>query len=71
VPDQDPEVIYESLCRYLKDLGFDDIEVGHISNEGDLLPGLSDPESPFVQKVISALRDSTGKEPVITPSSGG
>jgi len=71
VPDQDPEVIFEALSRYLKDLGFDDIEVGHISNEGDLLPGLSDPESPFVQLVIRALRDATGKEPVITPSSGG
>jgi acetylornithine deacetylase/succinyl-diaminopimelate desuccinylase-like protein len=71
VPNQDPAVIYDALCRYLKDLGFDEIEVRHISNEGDLLPGLSDPDSPFVQLVIRALRETTGEEPVITPSSGG
>ncbi len=71
VPDQDPEELFESLCAFLRDNGFTDIEVRHISNEGDLLPGISDPESPFVQTVLQALREANGKEPVITPSSGG
>jgi len=71
VPEQDPEILYESLRKYLKDLGFDDIEARHISNEGDLLPGISDPDSPFVQTVIQALRDVSGVEPMITPSSSG
>jgi acetylornithine deacetylase/succinyl-diaminopimelate desuccinylase-like protein len=71
VPEQDPEILYNSLRKYLTDLGFDDIEVRHISNEGDLLPGISDPDSPFVQTVIKALRDVSGVEPMITPSSSG
>jgi len=71
VPNQDPETIFESLCNFLHDKGFDDIEVRRISNEGDLLPGISDPTSPFVKKVIQALRDVSGTEPIITPSSGG
>jgi acetylornithine deacetylase/succinyl-diaminopimelate desuccinylase-like protein len=71
VPDQDPQVIYEALCRHLKNAGFGDIEVRHIDNEGDLLPGLSDPNSPFVQTVVRALRDTYATEPLITPSSSG
>jgi acetylornithine deacetylase/succinyl-diaminopimelate desuccinylase-like protein len=71
VPDQDPEVIYESLVAFLREKGFADIEVRHISNEGDLLPGISDPESPFIKTVIQAVREANGQEPVITPSSGG
>jgi acetylornithine deacetylase/succinyl-diaminopimelate desuccinylase-like protein len=71
VPDQDPEVIFNSLVAYLRDRGFSDIQVKRIDNEGDLLPGISDPDSPFVKTVLQALRDANGKEPVITPSSAG
>lgn len=71
VPDQDPEVIFESLRAFLKDKGFDDVEVSRISNEGDLLPAISDPSSAFVQKTIQACREVSGKQPVITPSSAG
>ncbi len=71
VPDQDPEVIFEALTRFLKDQGFPDIEVRRIDNEGDLWPGISDPTSPFIQTVIQALRDVSNTEPMITPSSPG
>jgi acetylornithine deacetylase/succinyl-diaminopimelate desuccinylase-like protein len=71
VPEQDPDVIYEELCKFLSEKGFDDVEVKRIRNEGDLLPGISDPNSPFVQKVVQALRETTGQEPTITPSSSG
>jgi acetylornithine deacetylase/succinyl-diaminopimelate desuccinylase-like protein len=71
VPDQDPETVYDALCRHLKNLGFHDIEVRRISNEGDLWPGISDPNSSFVQTVIQALKDVSGTEPMITPSSPG
>ncbi|HST05298.1 MAG TPA: M20/M25/M40 family metallo-hydrolase [Chloroflexia bacterium] len=71
VPDQHPEEIFQALTTFLKDEGFHNIEVKRIDNEGDLLPGISDPESPFVQTVLRALREANGQEPVITPSSGG
>ena len=71
VPDQDPEEIYNSLVAFLRDKGFNDVEVRHISNEGDLLPGISDPESDFIKAVLQAVREANGKEPVITPSSAG
>jgi acetylornithine deacetylase/succinyl-diaminopimelate desuccinylase-like protein len=71
VPDQQPEEIFQALTRFLKDEGFHHIEVKRIDNEGDLLPGISDPESPFVQTVLRALREANTQEPVITPSSGG
>ncbi len=71
VPDQDPEVILASLQEFLKEKGFQDIEVRRIENEGDLLPAASDPSSPFVQTVLRAAREVSGKQPVVTPSSGG
>lgn len=71
VPDQDPEVIFESLTAFLRDKGFNNVVVKHIDNEGDLLPGISDPASPFIQTVLQAVREANGQEPVITPSSGG
>jgi acetylornithine deacetylase/succinyl-diaminopimelate desuccinylase-like protein len=71
VPNQDPQAIFESLRSFLKDKGFDDIEVRRIEGEGDLLPARSDPSSPFIRKVIEACREASGKQPVIVPSSGG
>jgi acetylornithine deacetylase/succinyl-diaminopimelate desuccinylase-like protein len=71
VPDQDPQAILDSLQAFMKSNGFDDIEVGRIENEGDLLPAASDPSSPFVQKVLQAAREVSGRRPVVTPSSGG
>jgi acetylornithine deacetylase/succinyl-diaminopimelate desuccinylase-like protein len=71
VPDQDPQAIFESLQAFLKEKGFDDVEVKRISGEGDLFPAISDPSSPFIRKVLQACREVSGKEPVVTPSSGG
>jgi acetylornithine deacetylase/succinyl-diaminopimelate desuccinylase-like protein len=71
VPDQDPDKIFESLCSFLREKGFHDVEVRRIANEGDLLPAISDPSAPFVRQVIQACREVSGREPVITPSSAG
>jgi acetylornithine deacetylase/succinyl-diaminopimelate desuccinylase-like protein len=71
VPDQDPQAIFESLRSFLKAQGFDDIEVSRIAGEGDLLPAYSDPSATFVQKVIQACREASGKQPVVVPSSAG
>jgi acetylornithine deacetylase/succinyl-diaminopimelate desuccinylase-like protein len=71
VPDQDPDEIFAALAAFLRDKGFNDIEVRHIENEGDLRPGISDPESPFIRTALRALKEVSGRNPVITPSSGG
>ncbi|MDQ6695215.1 MAG: M20/M25/M40 family metallo-hydrolase [Chloroflexota bacterium] len=71
VPDQDPEAIFQSLQRFLRDHGFEDVEVQRIPNEGDLLPAISDPSTPFIRSVVQACREVSGKEPVVIPSSAG
>ncbi len=71
VPDQDPEEIFQALTGFLRERGYTDIEVRRISGEGDLTPGISDPQSPFIQTVIQALRETSGREPVVVPSSNG
>jgi acetylornithine deacetylase/succinyl-diaminopimelate desuccinylase-like protein len=71
VPDQDPEEIFQALKTFLSERGFDDIEVVRVANEGDLLPAISDPSAHFIQQVIRASRDVSGKEPVVIPSSAG
>ncbi len=71
VPDQDPQAIFEGIQAFLKAKGFTDIEVSRVRNEGDLLPAISDPASPFIRKVVQACKDVSGKQPVVTPSSAG
>lgn len=71
VPEQDPEEILQSLRAFLKALGFGDIEVARIPNEGDLYPAISDPSAPFIQKVVRACQDVAGTEPVVVPSNAG
>ena len=67
VPDQEPEEIFQALTAFLKDEGFHNIEVKRIDNEGDLLPGISDPELSFVQTVLRALREANSQEPCYHP----
>jgi len=71
VPDQDPEEIFQALKTFLSERGFDDVEVVRVANEGDLLPAISDPSAGFIQQVIRASREVSGKEPVVIPSSAG
>lgn len=71
VPEQDPDQVLRSLVSFLKEKGFDDIEVERISGEGDLWPAISDPAAPFVQTVIQACREASGKEPIVVPSNAG
>lgn len=71
VPDQEPQAIFEALQAFLKDKGFDDIEVQRVANEGDLLPAVSSPADPFIRLVIEACREVSGREPVVVPSSSG
>jgi acetylornithine deacetylase/succinyl-diaminopimelate desuccinylase-like protein len=71
VPDQDPAALFDSLRRYLNENGFSDVSVDRMEGEADLYPAASDPASPFVQKVIQACREVSGRAPVVLPSMGG
>lgn len=71
VPDQDPEEIFQALKSFLSERGFNDVEVQRIAKEGDLLPAISDPSASFIQQVIRACSEVSGKQPVVIPSSAG
>ena len=68
VPDQEPDDLVAKLRKHLADQGFDDIEV--IQHNGSRAARV-DPNSPFVQTVIETAREVYGKEPVVSPTSGG
>ena len=71
VPDQEPEEIFQLLRRFLEERGYGDIEVKRVPHEGDLDPSISDPAAPFVQSVMRACREVSGREAVVVPSSSG
>lgn len=68
VPDQDPNVIAESLRQHLKTEGFGDIEVWTSAGE---FPARSDASHPFVEIVRSTAREVYGQEPVVLPNMAG
>lgn len=68
VPDQTPEEILEKVKAHLKENGFGDLEV---SFHGGLNPSRTPVDHPYVQTVVRAVRNATGKEPIVSPSMGG
>lgn len=68
VPDQDPEVIYENLQRYLADEGFGDISVQYLGGEKAAQTPVNDP---FVQLTASIAEEVYGRPPRISPLIGG
>lgn len=68
VPNQDPDLLFESLKKHLRDSGFDDVIATKVSGQR---AATSDPESPFVRLAIEAARKSYGQEPVVYPMVGG
>jgi acetylornithine deacetylase/succinyl-diaminopimelate desuccinylase-like protein len=71
VPDQEPEEIFKSLRAFLDERGYSDIEVSRVPHEGDLDPSISDPATPFIQSVMRACREVSGRDAVVVPSSSG
>jgi acetylornithine deacetylase/succinyl-diaminopimelate desuccinylase-like protein len=71
VPDQEPEEIFQALRAFLDERGYNDIEVSRVPHEGDLDPSISDPSAPFIQSVMRACRDVSGRDAVVVPSSSG
>ncbi|GAC1400427.1 MAG: M20/M25/M40 family metallo-hydrolase [Chloroflexota bacterium] len=68
VPDQEPEEIVRALRDHLAAGGFDDVEVRVVGGEH---PARVDPDNPFIGEVVAAAREVYGKEPVVSPMSGG
>lgn len=68
VPDQDPEVVRESLRAHLHAHGFSDIEIRYL---GGQRPGRVAPDHPLVTLAADIARDVYGKEPSLIPLVGG
>ena len=68
VPDQDPEVVQESLRAHLHSHGFGDIEIRYL---GGQRPGRIDPAHPLVTLAADIAREVYGKEPSLVPMVGG
>lgn len=68
VPGQRPEKILENLRRYLSDVGFPDAEIVVHS----MYPsGYTRPGEPVVRASVDAAREVYGRDPELTPLSGG
>ncbi|MBC8143540.1 MAG: M20/M25/M40 family metallo-hydrolase [Armatimonadetes bacterium] len=68
VPDQDPEIVHQSLRQHLDANGFPDIEIRYL---GGQKPGRVDPNHAYVKLAADTARDVYGKEPCIVPMVGG
>jgi acetylornithine deacetylase/succinyl-diaminopimelate desuccinylase-like protein len=68
VPEQDPQQVVRQLRAYLDAQGFQDIEL--LVRPGTRA-AFTDPDDPFVQLALQAARTVYGKEPVVSPISGG
>ncbi len=68
VPNQDPAEILELLRAHLDKNGFHDIEM---IDQGGEKPALTDPDDPFVVKVVRCAEDVYGVPMKILPSAGG
>jgi acetylornithine deacetylase/succinyl-diaminopimelate desuccinylase-like protein len=68
VPEQDPQQVVRQLRAHLDAQGFQDIEL--LARPGTRA-AVTDPDDPFVQLALQAARAVYGKEPVVSPISGG
>lgn len=68
VPEQDPQQVVRQLRAHLDAQGFQDIEL--LARPGTRA-AVTDPDDPFVHLALQAARAVYGKEPVVSPISGG
>lgn len=68
VPDQDAQDITEKLQRYLKDKGYNDVQVTVFGSAGPVVTPIDDP---FVRRIISIAEAFAGKPASISPIIGG
>tara|TARA_A100001037_G_C15153269_1_gene641162 strand:+ start:5542 stop:6891 length:1350 start_codon:yes stop_codon:yes gene_type:complete len=67
VVDQDPDSIFEDLCEFLANSGFDDIEVKKMAI---FKPSKTPADNPFVEKIVQTLL-CYSKETLVYPNFGG
>jgi acetylornithine deacetylase/succinyl-diaminopimelate desuccinylase-like protein len=67
VVDQDPDAIFEAVKAHVAERA-PQVEVCY---EGAMAPSRSSAEMPVASRLIEAVREAGGQEPVITPSAGG
>jgi len=68
VPDQNPEQILKQLREHLDSEGFQDIEINYL---GGGPAARTDPDDPFIKKVLETAYQVYGTEMKIIPLSGG
>jgi acetylornithine deacetylase/succinyl-diaminopimelate desuccinylase-like protein len=68
VPDQDPDVILESLQKHLEAEGFGDVKVRLLAGERPARTPVTDP---FVEVMREAVRAAYDAEPIIVPTMAG
>ena len=68
VPDQDPLDIHDKLRHHLDAGGFGDVKIEVLGAER---PGITDPDEPVVKLVAEIGAEIYGKQPRITPLTGG
>jgi len=66
----DPEQIVPALRRHLDQHGFQDVEI-QVPDRAYFKATRTDPDHPWVQRVVNSLAKTTGKEPAILPNLGG
>lgn len=67
VPDQDPDLIMQSLRQFLAEHAPDAELISH----GSYLPSRTPIEQPICQTVIEAVAEAFGQQPVVQPRLGG
>ena len=68
MPEQDPQQVVRQLRAHLDAQGFQDIEL--LVRPGTRA-AFTDPDDPIVQLALQTARTVYGKEPVVSPISGG
>ena len=68
IPDQDPDDIYEKLCKHLQDQGFSDVEVTRL---GAMWPAKATADNPLVKLTAQTGEEVYGKPSMIVPITGG
>ena len=66
----DPDDILPALRRHLDRNGFEDVHL--IPDEGGVFPATRlDPDNPWVRKIVTSIKATTGKDPHVLPNLGG
>ncbi len=69
--DRDVNEFLPAISRHLREKGFDDVEVVSVKSGAEWYATRMDPEGPWPRLVAASIMETTGKEAMIMPNSGG